>query len=361
MNANPDGTGIGADSNRFRAQDHGRRIMALRRHFSIRNRSDTLDTIAANTTDDAIHRWRTLPHDGSDAWHDEGGQMSVSALRRLHLGVRDLDESELRLLQVFLRFTGRTPHAEWTVATDGEEDLVLRDAAGLRATPPGEAGGAPVVWIAGAGPAPEPALRRPLQIESFAHVLRTREAELGCVEGSAAVAPPPSPSPPAPTPTPTPAPTPTPTPMPAPAPAPATQQVPATAPPVAPPRPQAAAPAVAPAAPRRLARDGGGAYRLVRWPGADLMRGRPKFVRMLGFLTQKPMDVERLVVLSGIDEASCLELLGLLDERGLLARVEAPAPSPAAPPAARAAAPAAPPPPDAPGGMLQRLRRRLGL
>src|SRR3954464_11258638 len=116
--------------------------------------------------------------------------MSVSALRKLHLGVRDLDESEMRLLQVFLRFTGRTPHAEWAVATGDDEDLVLRDAAHPRRDPRAQARGAPVVWIVGAGvaPAAERALRRPLQIESFAEVLRAREAELGCVEARAPAA-----------------------------------------------------------------------------------------------------------------------------------------------------------------------------
>jgi hypothetical protein len=116
-------------------------------------------------------------------------------------------------------------------------------------------------------------------------------------------------------------------------------------------------------------------YRLIRWPGSELMRGRPKFVRMLGFLTQKAMSLEHLVVLSGLNEDSCLDLLGLLDQRGLLARVGAPSAAPPAAPAALAApapvptppvdepppAPFTPPAPNGHGGMLQRLRKRLGI
>jgi hypothetical protein len=118
----------------------------------------------------------------------------------------------------------------------------------------------------------------------------------------------------------------------------------------------------------RFVKEPGRTYRLIRWPGSELMRGRPKFVRMLGFLTQKPMSLEHLVVLSGLSEDSCLDLLGLLDQRGLLARVGAPsaappaaAPAPAPPVDVPPPAPFTPPAPNAHSGMLQRLRKRLGI
>jgi len=357
---------------------------------------------------------------GSKGLHDQDWTMSISALRRLHLGVRDLDESEMRLLKVFLRFTGRTPHAEWSVATDEEEDLVVRDADGPRKPAVAGTAGAPVVWIVGSDAeeraAFEPALRRPLQIESFADILRAREAELGCADvGSVTkaearrdavpvqpMAPPPETPAARPMAAPAPAPAPAPTapaaratrpaepapervraPVAVPAAAPVPASRPAPAPAVAAPAPatsspRATTPSVTPAAvapvarPTRLVKEPGRTYRLIRWPGNELMRGRPKFVRMLGFLTQRPMGVEHLVVLSGLDEASCLDLLGLLDERGLLAPVETPAVAPrAAPPTpgpapvptvvAAPPAPSTPPAPSAHGGMLQRLRKRLGI
>jgi hypothetical protein len=108
----------------------------------------------------------------------------------------------------------------------------------------------------------------------------------------------------------------------------------------------------------------------VRWPGSDLLRGKPKYVRMLGFLSNRPLSLARLKVLSGVDEASCRDLLGMLDQRGLLIRGELEPDTaaslfadtvPSEPGAANAVATRRPVHETASTGLLSRLRKRLGI
>jgi hypothetical protein len=115
--------------------------------------------------------------------------------------------------------------------------------------------------------------------------------------------------------------------------------------------------------------DGRSTYRLKRWPASDLLRGKPRYVRMLGFLSNRPLSLARLAMLSGIDEDSCRDLLGMLDQRGLLVRGEAEPDSASSlfadtvPSAIVAAATARAPRVREPAvaGLFSRLRQRLGL
>ena len=205
------------------------------------------------------------------------------------------------------------PHCVWELSGDGDGDLVLV------AAPPGEAatasdgaapGTTPCVWILDreqSPTSPAPALYRPLQIEAFAAVLRAHESQLGLnpTDGTTdagangtSIAATVRPSP--------------------------TVERGAEA------RSPAASPALQSDLATRANRAGDIAvstfsnpriaYRLTHWPSADLLRGRPQFTRMLGFLARGPMSVSRLMVLSGMDEATCAEMLGLLEERKLLLR-----------------------------------------
>jgi len=292
-------------------------------------------------------------------------------LKLLTLSLHDLGEADRKLLGVFLRFAGRTERHQWSLSDGGPVHLEVRgapDDGRTQPMAPAPRNAAPTLWIVGAGHAApgvaRHALRRPLQIEAFAQVLREREAEL---DAQAAPAPRIA------------APLRAAAPMPAPRAAPAVSTPATIAAPVPSPALHAGVSAGTGLAPsRRILNDRATAYRLARWPGADLLRGKPKFVRLLGFITHKPLTVERLALLSGVDEASCLEMLALLDERRLLQRVEARPESTVAPvtelpadstlqsaisdfahasPQPGAAAPRA----AAPVGLLQRLRLRLGI
>ncbi|MDT7836024.1 hypothetical protein [Aquabacterium sp. OR-4] len=136
----------------------------------------------------------------------------------------------------------------------------------------------------------------------------------------------------------------------------------------------------------------GVSFRLLRWPNALQMRGQPRLTRVLGFLAHRPMELEQLVVHSGLGVSNCMDLLHFLETQHLVLRsAAARLPATAAPAAASAGAQAAatpparlaagagtagaPPSPAAatqPGtprqgsgarivGVLSRLRLRLGL
>ncbi|HEX4509093.1 MAG TPA: hypothetical protein VH328_03410 [Burkholderiaceae bacterium] len=275
-------------------------------------------------------------------------------LRSLYLGLRDLDEVDAKRLEVFLRFAGRTARYEWKIAQEQAEDLVICALPVDDSTAPMPLESLPAArttWIVSRGQeSPESGahlLVRPIEIEAFADVLRAREAQIDRV--AAYQAPTRQPH--------------------------VETAAPMTARPTHSPRalqPAAAAPEPLPQLDESLASH---AYRLARWPAPDLMRGRPKFVRALGFLSHRPLDLERLVVLSGVDRSTCLELLGLLHQRRLLIAVEAPetptrpivhaaalpAVADTAPRAATRAAATEATPTTSSQGLFQRLRRRLGL
>jgi hypothetical protein len=199
-----------------------------------------------------------------------------------------LPATDLKQIEVFLRFMGRSEDFHW-ISTAGDScDLQLESVSAGTAisAKPLSASGQPASrgWILDRGQtAPDGAsyvLRRPLQIDGFEALLRTRERELAsnAVAGVARAA------------------------------------GRAAARRGAVPRAGTGSPAVD---------DDRSTYQLVRWPGSDLLRGKPKYVRMLGFLSNRPLSLTRLMVLSGIDEATCRDLLRVLDQRGLLRRGEA--------------------------------------
>lgn len=256
--------------------------------------------------------------------------MKTAFLRLVGLAATDVKQ-----IEVFLRFTGQGSDFRW-IATAGETcDLQLEavPADGVAAPVALSARGQPAArgWILDRGQdAPDAdsyVLRRPLQIDGFEALLRTQELQLARVAAAAAAAA-----------------------MPA--------------------RPAVvrAAGGAATAAPA-FTDDARQTYRLVRWPGADLLRGKPKYVRMLGFLSNRPLSLARLKVLSGIDESSCRDLLGMLDQRGLLLRGDLEPDTTSSlfadtVPSDLAAGPAVASPPvreSASAGLFSRLRKRLGL
>jgi len=187
-----------------------------------------------------------------------------------------LPATDIKQIEVFLRFAGRTADFQWVSTAGDTIDLQLESAPleGEAPAPMTTDPGRPALhgWILDRGQkAPDNAsyvLRRPLQIDGFTALLRACELQI-----ARATAPPPT----------------------------SRLDAAATAP---------------------FFDDGRRTYRLVRWPGSDLLRGEPKYVRMLGFLSNRPLSLARLKVLSGMDEASCRDLLGRLDQRGLLIRGE---------------------------------------
>ena len=256
--------------------------------------------------------------------------MKTAFLRLVGLAAADVKQ-----IEVFLRFTGQGSEFRW-ISTAGDTCDLQLEAAPADGVPAAVAlseRGQPAArgWILDRGQnAPDAdsfVLRRPLQIDGFEALLRTRELQLARVAATAAL----------------------------------------PKPPVRP--PAAVIPDTAAAAAPPLADDAHQTYRLLRWPGADLLRGKPKYVRMLGFLSNRPLSVERLKVLSGIDESSCRDLLGMLDQRGLLVRgkLEPDASSSLfadTVPSDLVASAAAPTPPvreTASAGLFSRLRKRLGL
>jgi hypothetical protein len=246
-----------------------------------------------------------------------------------------LSPTDVKQIEVFLRFARRGSDFLW-ISTSGDScDLQLQPvpADGVIPSVPYSANCnfASRAWVLDDGQdAPDTksyVLRRPLQFDGFEALLRTQELQLARI----AVAPVPSSS--------------------------LNHQ--GTARPMAPVPAARATPFVDDV--RRT-------YRLARWPGSELLRGKPKYVRMLGFLSNRALSLARLKVLSGIDEASCRDLLGTLDERGLLIRGDVEpgstssvfadtVPSELAGAAVTVSAVRA----TASGGFLSRLRKRLGL
>jgi hypothetical protein len=229
------------------------------------NRAERLPLGETAKRHPAAHR-RTWGHDNEAGW-----------VNTVFLRLVGLPATDIKQIEVFLRFAGRTADFQWVSSAADTIDLQLESAPleGEAPTRTTTGPGQPALhgWILDRGQkAPDNAayvLRRPLQIDGFTALLRACELQIARATAS-------------------------------------------------PPTSRLDAAATAP-----FLDDGRRTtYRLVRWPGSDLLRGKPKFVRMLGFLSNRPLSLARLKVLSGMDEASCRELLGMLDQRGLLIRGE---------------------------------------
>jgi len=229
-----------------------------------------------------------------------------------------LPETEVTRLEVFLRFVGKTTRGQWVLVRDGAAELLICAATARRLIPSHSMSEVAVLPEPGE---PQNVLARDIALPPVLD-LEALQALLMTVESRMAVA----------------------------------DALPATAP-VSP----------LPAAPSGPALEG--RFRLIRWPGADLLRSHPKAVRLLGLLARESLDMDRLQTLSGLDRAACAEIVQQLLRRDLLAWHGCPAASgaPVKRPASRGA-------PEAAGagerttasgelhlGLLTRLRRKLGL
>ena len=235
-------------------------------------------------------------------------------MKTLFLRMANLPANDVRQIDVFLRFAGRTPQFQWTAEAGDRVHLQLAAPSPESAAELDDA--VPRAWILDRGQAaPDDesfVLRRPLQMDGFEALLRTRELEIAHALG---VAPP-------------------------------------------------AEVARASAAGAPFADDSRTTYRLLKWPAPDLLRGKPASVRVLGFLSTRALTLKRLVALTGVDEAACIELLTQLEQRRLLIRNEhfdASASVADIVGAERSSAAAARFKQSANAGLLSRLRKRLGL
>lgn len=237
----------------------------------------------------------------------------------LRVRTEGLRKAEELNVSVFLRFVGQSERGHWSLSQSPEAEIVLCAA---EAPAPALAPAAHLIWVADADAAPPPGgkgiLRRPLQVEAFGALLRNYENALSGAHaaqtdaGSAAVP---------------------------------TQK-----------------PAVVDAQ----------EHRLRRWPGEDLLQNRREHKILATFLVSRSMSVTQLAALSGIGRDACADFVSALQGRGLLetrglsaAHASAPAygHESAAQRAHRAAASPANQPQAAAagGGLINRLRKRLGL
>lgn len=239
-------------------------------------------------------------------------------VKTLFLKITDLPANDVRQIEVFLRFAGRTPQFQWTATAGSLIDLKLvsLDPDAGAPAPTGSDDAAALAWILDRGQkAPDSdsfILRRPLQMDGFEALLRTRELEIA--RDLAAM--------------------------------------------------KARTPARVGPVPAEFADDGRTTYRLVKWPSAEVLRGNPGFVRILSFLSTRALTLKRLITLSGVDETTCRELMELLDRRRLLVRAEhldASASVADILGTQRAAADTARGSESANAGLFSRLRKRLGL
>ncbi len=226
----------------------------------------------------------------------------------------DLPPNDARQIEVFLRFAGRTAQFQWTATSGDLVDLRLAAVPADGARPVDDA--VPHAWILDRGQrAPDDdafILRRPLQMDGFEALLRTRELEVA--RDMAAIK---------------------------------------------------ARPVARVASTREpFVDDGHTTYRLLQWPTGELLRGNPQVVRILGFLSARPLTLKRLAALSGVGETACRDLLAVLDERRLLIRAEhldASASVADILGVPRESAATTRPRDSANAGLFSRLRKRLGL
>lgn len=269
-------------------------------------------------------------------------------MRTMRIQPVGLTEANVTRLEVFLRFIGKGARGQWVLVRDGAADLLICAADARRFVPNGAP---PAVAVLAGSEVPteartgDIALPHALDLDAFQELLDTVELRLE-VSASAPVATaraspplrPPDRRPVVPAATTTPN---------GPA-ASATSAAPATS--------------SAPATPALLE----GRFRLIRWPGAELLRSHPKAMRMLGFLAQEAITLDHLKTLSGLDRPTCEDVLRQLLRRELLAWHGASAGAPARPSLARTTAMAQGTPrlmaaPEVARGLLNRLRARLGL
>ena len=271
-------------------------------------------------------------------------------MRTLYLQAHCLDESDLKRIEVFLRFVECSDERQWRLSTGGRADLIL---VGPLGTPGEQTIPLPVdvtrmpsfVRVvdrdepAGTDPQ-QPTLRSPIEFDALNAVLKS------CEEPEATAAPAATTD--------------------------ADQPPPAAQ--AEPPASALPAPSAAPD-PVGIDADPPCTYRLLRWPAADVLRSEPKLVRVLGLLKHQALSIDRLAVLSGLDGPSCSELMALLNARRLLSRHDAHPmsipPTSTAEVSERTASTAAPARDIADAGSAQRsaeaiglfsrLRRRLGL
>lgn len=233
-----------------------------------------------------------------------------------------MTEADVTRLEVFLRFIGTSARGQWVLVREGAADLVICAAGARRFVPPDPA--SEVAVLSGRGQAQDArardiALPGVLDLEAFQQLLATVESRMAGAATSTAVA---SRSP---------------------------------------------SPSAQPEHQRSAVTTLAGRYRLIRWPGAELLRSHPKSVRLLGFLAREAISLDQLETLSGVDRDACIEILQQLlrrnllawhgsqsvDAAGRLASEQAPATGHSG---RRVVAPSALAP-----GLLIRLRARLGL
>jgi len=233
-----------------------------------------------------------------------------------------LTEADVTRLEVFLRFIGKRARWQWVLVRDGAADLLICAAGARRSVPSDPA--SEVAVLSGPGQPPQHALDRDialpsnLDLETFQELLTKVEARMAIAAASTVAAP----SPPMP---------------------------------------------VVQAVPQRSAiATLEGRFRLIRWPGAELLRSHPKAVRLLGFIAREAISMDRLETLSGLDRAACTEIVQQLLRRDLLAWHA----TASAPPSMRLASKQAPAtegarsrttaPGELSAGLLTRLRMKLG-
>ncbi|GAA0761239.1 hypothetical protein LRH25_27280 [Ideonella azotifigens] len=268
-------------------------------------------------------------------------------------GLRSIDASTIRL---FLNFASQQTRDSWQLGELPAAELVFVPAG---EPVPTEAVAAIGVWV---GPVPEhvrtmPAefepvkrLAQPLQLEAFIEVLRQVERADPPAAPVAGKTAPPHPA-----------------------------ALPATA---------ASAPMAKPAAPTvpppRQARDPRARFRLKRWPSARSLARHRYLPRLASFLSARHLSVLELAALSNVSAQECQAFLDDMAAQGILEqRIGSPGLvlPPAPPPATHASTlpPSTLPPSDfgadtvperppqaapretALGGLMQRLRSRLGL
>ena len=249
----------------------------------------------------------------------------------LRVRAEGLRKAEELSIAVFLRFVGQSEVASWSLSREAGAELVLKAA---DAAPTGHVDEKPeaIIWLLDEG-ADSPtdgrlALRRPLQVETFGELLRTREAQLAV-----------------------------------------------RAAPVAAIDLTAAIPAFAGGTDAYSGFDLDATHRLLRWPGNDVLLDQRHRKILASFLVSRHLSTLQLSSLSGIGQHTCIDFLQSLTAAGLLesripmrelskARATLAENGPNTVPAL------APPPPttasSAPasatsGGLIGRLRKRLGL
>lgn len=224
----------------------------------------------------------------------------------LKLGVHGLPKAETGLVRALLSLAGSAGTAPgWTFAADGPCDLLLVDAALANPRAAGEERGARAVVLLGAAAGTDGGtLPRPLRADTFEACLRGMKERLG-----AAAIP-----------------------------------VPLAAAKAADPAPQCAGDGE-PSLRRR--------YKLLRWPPTELLRGEVHRIRMASQLSRRFLSACELAKLTQLEPERSHTFLQLLQGFRLLE------PEPAT---AGASAPAQPPSrPTTSRGLVQSIRRRLGL